>query len=719
MTDNKRVSNPFEYLTGAKPFPKENKFILGTFERGVTVYRQQIRALNLVYALVKAGKRLHIKPGARIAVIGGGAFGTTVAAAAAYAKFNVVLLERHQTLLHLQRGCDTRWLHPRFYDWPAAESQSQRARLPFLDWVASSAGNVAVQIEREISQLAKTDLAERLQIDRRVSDLNVERAANGIYEVSYRSAGHQFIRPSEVVIYAVGFGVESNNGNNNDSYWRNDRYGQSDLGFEGIKKIRYLVSGFGDGALVDVFRLTIQDFRYERIFGQMFPGDNTRVLRALNQVRQDPGSAPGSLYDKFVEFETGVHSAAIKDAKEELRKRIRLDTAVTLNGRDLSFRQGLSLRGISFSNALLAYLLFRLDAVKYERGSIDTSVDISQRKNRRLKRRAGANAHPEWLRAANLIILRHGTNRKKALQDVRCQGALSFLKSRRSVDTGTQIYPAGWWAQHVTQDPRAFTGNPKKFVVEYVPPVLRTHATTFVSTLASSLEALIDRRQKSRHSSEALNFRVTLHRLADFDRKKVFQQITPYKGRIESDFGVGRFFPVKGGIVGLACRTGCMVVAEKTDPAKFRKIWELTNLQLSGAKEIKPYVDSLLCCPFFAPESGKSRQRVILALFVDSADPKFFDQEALQTISSACRGFVDLLESLHDERMLHALPSSDTGYLVPPLPRYAALKRKLTRLGVKFVDATHTGWKKGVTFRTLKSVDLQVTYQEDTEAESA
>src|ERR1700679_949376 len=111
------VSTPLDFLEGARPFAGENRFILGTFERGVTLYRQQIRALNLVYSLVEARDSAgrHIVPQeSRLTVIGGGAFGTTVAAAGAYAKFQVVLIERHQTLLHLQRGCDTRWLHPRF-----------------------------------------------------------------------------------------------------------------------------------------------------------------------------------------------------------------------------------------------------------------------------------------------------------------------------------------------------------------------------------------------------------------------------------------------------------------------------------------------------------------------------------------------------------------------------------------------------------------------------
>lgn len=705
MNTKSELSDPATFLRGARPFPEENKFILGTFERGVTVYRQQIRALNLVYSMVEArdaAGRQVVPRGSRITVVGGGAFGTTVAAAAAYANFKVILIERHQTLLHLQRGCDTRWLHPRFYDWPSPESESEMARLPFLDWSASSAGHVAVQIQREMADLEKGFLSDRLTIDVGVSDFEVEQTRKGLYEVRYRSNRAQFIRPCEIVIYAVGFGIETNHGHN-DSYWRNDRFGQSDLSFAG-KKIRYVVSGFGDGGLVDVFRLTIRDFRYERIFGQMFSIQDKPLFKTLNRIRESPGSGPGDLYDKFASLEKGKHRVAVERAKSVLSERLRLDTEVILNGKSVSFRLGLSLVGASFSNALLAFLLFRLDAVKYKAGSIKNTS------RPRLVNQPTKRARPEWLENAQQTIFRHGTNRESALKGVDCGRALRFLKGRSNFDSGRQIYPFGWWGRYI--DPGATSSSrPDPAPIEYVPPLLRTHATTFVSTLASILRGLIDRRQKPKRGPNKPKFRVTLHRLVQFGGEDVFQQVTPYKGRIDSHGGVGRFFPVKGGIVGLACRTGSLVVVKKEDPSKFNKIWELTDLNQSGAKQIKPYVDSLLCCPFFAPNSG-AVQRVMLALFVDSADPKFFDEETLGTISFACRGFVDLLESLHQEKMLQALPTPHSGFAVPPSGELAGLRRKLARLGASFVDARDKGWKEGLTFKTLSSLDLQITYQD-------
>ena len=638
-------------------------------------------------------------------MIGGGVFGTTFAAAAAYARFRVVLLEQYQTLLHLQRGCDTRWLHPRFYDWPAPEAESRMARLPFLDWSASSAGNVAAQIQREIADLKQGVLADRLEINVGVSELKVEQIYKGLYEVQYRSNEGQFVRPCELIVYAVGFGVESHH-SQTDSYWRNDRYGQSDLSFTG-KKIRYVVSGFGDGGLVDVFRLTIRDFRYERIFGEMFSGQRKPFFESLDQVRKSPDAGLGSLYDKFASFEKGKFRGAISKAKTELIDRLRSDTAVVLNGKAASFRLGLSLQSVSFSNALLAYLLFRIDAVKYKFGVIDTT----NIRRPRLRNVTPAKARPVWLKNVSSLIIRHGTDRESALKSVECGRALRFLKSRANFDSGKQIYPAGWWGRYVQPD--ATASSPNKWAgVEYVPPLLRTHATTFVSTLASILGNLIDRRHPLKRGSTKPKFRVTLHRLTRFDGQDCFQQVTPYKGRVSSEAGVGRFFAVGGGIVGLACRTGSLVVAKKTGAAKFKKIWELTELNQSGAKGIKPYVDSLLCCPFFAPESGSVVPHVILALFVDSADPGFFNDETRETLSSACRGFVELLESLHDERILQTVPVTEMGYAVRPSKELAILKNQLKKLGVTFVDASEKGWKEALTFKKLRSLDLQVSYQD-------
>ena len=94
---------------------KDGVYLLGTFERGVTVYKQQVRAHNLVWAiweLHNAGKLDSVN---RIAVVGGGIAGLTAAACflSLFGEASVTVFERLWDLCPLQQGSDNRWLHPR------------------------------------------------------------------------------------------------------------------------------------------------------------------------------------------------------------------------------------------------------------------------------------------------------------------------------------------------------------------------------------------------------------------------------------------------------------------------------------------------------------------------------------------------------------------------------------------------------------------------------
>jgi hypothetical protein len=693
------IAIPSQFLEDARPFPGENKFILGTFERGITFYRQQIRALNLVYSLVEAKDVTgapEIAPGSCIVIVGGGAFGITAAAAAAYAGFQVVLLERQQDLLHLQHNCDTRWLHPRFYDWPAPESESRLARLPILDWAASTAGQVAAELQSEFFDLVRKK-SGALRCVLEVSEFAILGRRNDIYEFRYRTRTGQDIVPCAVILYAVGFGTEVGE---NAPYWRNDQLGQTELDFTGGKKVRYVVSGVGDGGLIDVFRLTIHDFRHEHIFSEMFGSPDNPLLSKLRTLANASTLEAGWLYDQFRSIET-EQTEAMANAMARLKSRQRSDTEVTLNGTDDSLRQSLTLDRVSLSNALLAYCLFRINAIRYEAGTLDTTDPRSPR----LRGADAANAQPPWLVDVKLIV-RHGTDRERALRDVGCEAAIDFMKKQKNIrDSGQAIFPAGWWGRYTAPADAANDDRPP-VPVEFVPPALMTHATTFVSTLGSILQFLID--SKSTDGTGDRQFRVTLHRLVRFDGREVFQQITPYAGRVATKAGFGRFFPVEGGIVGLACRTGSLVVARKTDAETFDKIWQLTNLVKSGAKPVKPYVDSIFACPFFAPETEGEPHHVSLVLFVDSAEASFFDSQVLGTISAACRGFVQLLENLHKSGALKPVPTFYPGYRVQPNPALKQLVAELKTLGVTFEDANVHGWKEGLTFKTLESLDVEV-----------
>lgn len=71
-----------EQIIAASRVPDTDIFVLGRFERRVTVYSQQVRALNLADSLRSQGI---LREEGRVAIVAGGAAGTTAAVALAKA----------------------------------------------------------------------------------------------------------------------------------------------------------------------------------------------------------------------------------------------------------------------------------------------------------------------------------------------------------------------------------------------------------------------------------------------------------------------------------------------------------------------------------------------------------------------------------------------------------------------------------------------------------
>jgi hypothetical protein len=232
-------------------------------------------------------------------------------------------------------------------------------------------------------------------------------------------------------------------------------------------------------------------------------------------------------------------------------------------------------------------------------------------------------------------------------------------------------------------------------------------SATFVSTLADVLRDISDRRAGGDLAERT--FRITLHRLALFNGEDHFQQITSYAGRIAKAGGLGRIFPVTGGIVSLACRTESLVVAQKKDDAQFAEVWRLTQFNTIDARAIEPYVDALVACPFFAPQAeNRNGDYVSMVLFADSAQADFFNDEVLRIISAACTGFVSNLERLCSEGALVNVSNEHQGFAVHPATETSALVAQLKSLGVSFDNANFGAYKKNLTFKTVKTLDLEI-----------
>ena len=218
-------------------------FVLGSFSERVTVYSQQVRALNLVDALCGMG---YLRRSKRVAIIGAGFGGITAAAALAQIRVHVSLYEAEPAPMHLQLNSGTRFLHPHIYDWPLKNIEDIDANLPVLNWRADYAREVAKHIKeswdtiRNSTQvgLVEERFSERVtSIQRRGRQWDI--GVNGSRQTS----------AFDIVILAVGFGVESADAYSY-PYWANIWIDDAQA-----HKRKWLISGAGDGALTDVMRL--------------------------------------------------------------------------------------------------------------------------------------------------------------------------------------------------------------------------------------------------------------------------------------------------------------------------------------------------------------------------------------------------------------------------------------------------------------------------------
>jgi hypothetical protein len=235
-------------------------FVIGHGASQVAVYSQQVRALNLIWALNQENP-LNDKD---IVVVGGGIAGVTATAAALLYGANVTLLERGEELLHLQRGCHTRYLHPHIFQWPDPIARRAGAGLPILDWSVGTASEVANRILADFHRI-RLLAPERYNEQTSARDMGI--VGDGEY-ISWRGREVKFgekqkqmvvVRPRAIIL-ALGFGIEKTVGGlPRRSYWRVDSLTQTALDSEDDPYV-VLVSGTGDGGIIDVLRAKLKEF---------------------------------------------------------------------------------------------------------------------------------------------------------------------------------------------------------------------------------------------------------------------------------------------------------------------------------------------------------------------------------------------------------------------------------------------------------------------------
>jgi HAD superfamily phosphoserine phosphatase-like hydrolase len=370
-------------------------YVLGCFGRYVTVYSQQVRALNLAWALYKKGA---LARNTRIAVVGGGAGGLTLAVAAARLGATVTLLEKLYAPMGLQRGSKKRFVHPHIYDWPAMEVETDYAELPILDWEADYAGAVADQVEAEWKKELHR-YRDRIFAHWEVRDVSiVQPSAGDLTTITWNEPGKgPRVGEFNIIVLAVGFGREPDVSGSY-RYWEDDRLDQMD-----DKRKICLVSGYGDGGLTDLMRLTIRDFRHDRIV-RMFANDPESVKVGEELIKQEEQFRNDKDIHKLSDY---YQKLSVPHVERLLKKRRRTDTDVYLTGHSLWDVYG---PRASILNRFIVSQLARVGALIWLQGPITQFNKLSGNKFNVRFEKTGTRNH-----RYDILVVRHGP--QPALQE--------------------------------------------------------------------------------------------------------------------------------------------------------------------------------------------------------------------------------------------------------------------------------------------------------------
>lgn len=664
-------------LAAYKLATKMPLFLVGTFDDNVTVLSQQIRALNLAWAMIESKTvPTRQEPTKSLAIIGAGFAGLTLAAALLQKKaaLDITIFEERDTLLPLQQGSDSRWLHPQIYDWPAQGSETVAAMLPVLNWTAGRASDVVVQALSEWRSLVKQELGcdrkirlfcntRHLQIDCCPTDA---KKAQIEWVGEKREPADATTRSDEIavglsesfdfVVMTIGFGLEIDAVA---SYWRNETVGQPSLR---QPRGTYVVSGQGDGALIDLLRLRISRYRQDRILEELFAGKDSLLseLKALRAAVSN-GNAENTLFQRFEYL--GKSNLKAKEQLErliqELRRRLRRDTDAILRLKVRSLAELFSdnIARVSFQNALLVYLVYKCGGF-----APSTADEKTLRKMLAIM--------PEQ------IIRRHGTDRLIQFKRLLSSELFAALVADRQKDSNrlrqdAKIHWSGGYfgiPGRLTDSESVSDDDRETWRKEYIPGPTAILGTTLCGAVTGTLV---------RFRPIAKQFRVTVHRVIKIDEEDLLQQTCDYMGAGVSlrRSAAGRTFPMNA-TIGLAYKTRSIVRSFKgTDPETLQRAMKQLNLH-AASRKMAPEVCFVLAIPILQPEdSFYGSNPVAGVVYIDSKERNFWlsDKEVSELcilIEHALKGLQDgAIRTFDRIRNVRMTDLNNTAGPAAPLPK--------------------------------------------------
>jgi hypothetical protein len=434
----------------------ESVFVVGCFASRLTFSSQQCRAFNLISALFDDGR---LEKGKSVAVIGAGLAGLTAAAAASQRDCEVTIFDRASQIMAMQRGNHVRYVHPNILDWPKPGSEFAETKWPFLNWRADSVHAVVDQIEADWEQLsAAINLRFRHQVD------GIEAATRRPWVIASpldKALGGQIRELFDCVILAVGFGLERTMGGvPSRSYWINDELHQEQPHLTRQRPV--LVTGCGDGGLIDVLRLKLRNFAHADFVADLLSDDDVPGIRDdLLRIEEEARTLSGAQASTFL-AEQYAAMPIPKSFEDRFRGAIRSDYHVTLNGPTPT---ALTL-GASILHRFITFLLCNLHEVTYLPGSLLSVARAPDGYDVNIETPDG-NAR---VRRFESVVVRHGP--EPIVQNFIPPNAVAELCRRWRQSPDPTLAPI-WHNDSFRQAPAATDVDPEKRASRFLQEALR------------------------------------------------------------------------------------------------------------------------------------------------------------------------------------------------------------------------------------------------------
>ncbi|MGO8257730.1 ABC-three component system protein [Rhizobium ruizarguesonis] len=322
------ITDPLNDWITASTLPgSDGLYFLGTFERRITFYSQQVRAFRLVRALHERGI---LKPNDTVAVVGGGAAGVTCALALGLLDYDVSLYDPAVEVLQLQ-SASPRLLHPHIYEWPAPGSLDKSAGLPFLDWDLDTGKPIAKRLAAEFhshnAMLPKLIWNKGTRLEK-LEKLGAE------WRMTFAGGVSKIVQK---VFLTMGFGDERTVGAADTyDYWKERGVGTAAV--EAIAPTSYLVSGNGDGALTDILNLLIDGFEHVP-FTETFLGYFNQDILRSTVLKAYEGLVPEGDLEPIFEKDV-LTTFGERGILDRLVPQLRTDRLLTVNSNGPLFSVG-------------------------------------------------------------------------------------------------------------------------------------------------------------------------------------------------------------------------------------------------------------------------------------------------------------------------------------------------------------------------------------------